>query len=522
MKKKWWIIPVLLLLAGLGYGGFRLVQSRTATANGSAAAETTTETVVVTRGTLRGSVEGSGNVAALKSLDLAFASGGKVAEVLVAVGDVVLAGQPLARLETDNLEDAVTQAEISLTEAQLKLARTREGPSAADIEASQASLNSAKAAYSELRPSADKIAQAELSLQQSKIALESAQAAYDRAGGGWRAEVEYSGVATSLWQAQANYETELASYNALLAGGTAAERRVAWAKVEQSQANFDVLQTSVTSNTIRLSEISVEQAQIDLAKARRALEQATLVAPLAGTVTAVNVEVGGAAAGTAMVLSDLETLEVEITLDENDIAQVSLGQEAVVSLDAFDDLELPGTVVAIAPTANAQSGVVLYPVTVRLAATAAHIRVGMTADVEILTANVEDALLIPVTAVQNLGMRTIVLRKLREGETAEAAALLGLGMGGGRQLPAEGAAAGQRPAAGGAGADGGGFSQLDTGGFVPVVVELGARTATEVVVLSGLEEGDVLSVTSITTLMGQQGQRPFGGMPGMGPGAFRP
>lgn len=530
MKKKWVFIPLLLVLVGAGYAGWRWYQNRSANVAASAAASVTTmQTAVVTRGALRGTVEGSGNIAAATSINLAFASGGKVAEVLVAVGDAVQAGQPLARLETQDLEDAVTQAQINLTQAELQLTQTCEGPDATDLAAAEASLKSAQAAYNELKPSATELAQAQLSLEEAKLALESAQASYDGAGGGWRVEVEYSNTATNLWQAQLNYETELSSYNTLVAGGTDTERWAAWAKVQQAQASLDALQTSVTTSTIRLAEISVEQAQLDLQKAQRALNQATLVTPIAGTVTAVNIEMGANASGTAIVLGDLDLLEVEITLDENDVVQVSAGQAATITLDAFDDLTLSGVVATVAPVATVQSGVALYPVTVALDPAAAAIRIGMTADVEIVTVNAEEALLIPLNAVQNLSGRTIVLRQLREGETMESA--MAEGLGGGWQQPSQpetgenapqpgmGQMLGRRGANGTPTAGGGFRQQLSVGGFVPVLVELGAQTESEVVVLSGLEEGDVVSLSTVTTT--EEGFQPlFGGErivpPGMG------
>ncbi|MBN1920652.1 MAG: efflux RND transporter periplasmic adaptor subunit [Anaerolineae bacterium] len=530
MKKKWVFIPLLFVLVGAGYIGWRWYQNRIANAAASAAtSETTMQTAVVSRGALRGTVEGSGNIASVLSLNLAFESGGKVAEVVVAVGDTVRAGQPLGRLETQDLEDAVTQAQINLTQAELQLAQTREGPDATDLAAAEASLKSAQAAYSELKPNAAELAQAQLALEEAKLALESAQASYDRAGGGWRVEVEYSNTATSLWQAQLNYETELASYNTLVAGGTDTERWAAWAKVQQAQASLDALQTSVTTNTLRLAEISVGQAQLDLQKAQRALDQATLVAPIAGTVTAVNIEVGGNASGTAIVLGDLDVLEVEITLDENDVVQVSAGQVATITLDAFDDLTLYGVVATVAPVATVQSGVALYPVRVVLDPTDAAVRIGMTADVEIVTVNIEEALLIPLNAVQNFSGRVVVLRQLRAGETMESAMTGSLG-GGWQQLPQSengedalqsgmGQMLGRRGANGTPAASGGFRQQLSAGGFVPVLVELGAQTDSEVVVLSGLEEGDVISLSTVVTT-GESFQPLFGGEgivpPGMG------
>ncbi len=528
MKKKWVLIPLLLVLASVSYGAWRWFQNRTATAASTAAVDTTMQTAVVTRGTLHGTLEGSGNIATATSLDLGFASSGKVADVLIAVGDEVQAGQPLARLETQDLQDAVAQAQLNLTQAELQLEQTRDGPDAVDLAAAEASLKSAQAAYNELKPSTAELAQAKLSLEEARLALESAQASYDRAGGGWRVEVEYSNTATSLWQAQLNYQTELASYNTLVAGGTDTERWAAWAKVQQAQANLTALQTSVTTSTLRLAEISVAQAQLDLQKAQRALNQATLVAPIAGTVTAVNIEVGDNASGIAVVLSDLDALQVEITLDEDDVVQVRAGQAARITLDAIDDLTLSGVVIMVAPVATIQSGVALYPIKVALDPTDASVRVGMTADVEIVTVNVADALIIPLNAVQSLGEQTIVLRQLRDGETMESAmaAVLGAGRWGNGesqlpaqgQLPQDGQVTGSDTGTPTAGRRLGRMAQMNTAGFVPVIVELGARTGSEVVVLSGLAEGDVISLSTLTTA--QEGFQPLFGGGGMLPPGF--
>jgi multidrug efflux pump subunit AcrA (membrane-fusion protein) len=86
MKKKWWIIiAVVAVVACLGYLGFSVFQ-RTLP---PAAADSVTETAVVERSTIRVSIDGSGSLAPADEVALAFPSGGEVAEVSVAVGDVV-------------------------------------------------------------------------------------------------------------------------------------------------------------------------------------------------------------------------------------------------------------------------------------------------------------------------------------------------------------------------------------------------------------------------------------------------
>ena len=163
-----------------------------------------------------------------------------------------------------------------------------------------------------------------------------------------------------------------------------------------------------------------------LAGDRLALARATLAAPMAGTITSLDVEPGEMVApgSPIVVLSDVTGLEVDINLDETDVVGVTAGQEARLGLDALPGVELPGEVSYVASVAQNQSGVVLYPVTVRLApddpaagpaagsaegpamglrqasGQAASLRVGMTAEVEIVAAESRGAVLVPVEALR--------------------------------------------------------------------------------------------------------------------------
>jgi len=141
---------------------------------------------------------------------------------------------------------------------------------------------------------------------------------------------------------------------------------------------------------------------------------------------------------------------VEVNLDETDVAQVAIGQETLVSVDAFPDVNLAGEVMYIAPVAQIESGVVLYPVTVRLAPADIPVRAGMTGDVEIISAIQEGALIVPLRAVHTEGERSYVDR-LVGGQTER------------------------------------------------VEVTLGMVTETEVEITSGLAEGDVVSVVAAPT-----------------------
>ncbi len=147
--------------------------------------------------------------------------------------------------------------------------------------------------------------------------------------------------------------------------------------------------------------------------------------------TELNVAVGELAAGSAVVvIAELETLEVEITLDESDVVQVSEGQSAQVSLEALDILPLPGEVTEIAPQGETTSGVVLYPLTVRLAETPSQIRAGMTVNVEIITAQRDDVLYLPQRAFKLQEGQAYAMLQNGAGEFQQVPVTLGRSLGG--------------------------------------------------------------------------------------------
>jgi len=412
MNKKWWIVVVVIaLVAALGLAGYQLVSSR------RAAAEAPAETAVVRRGMLLVTVSATGSLVPQAEVSLAFTSGGRVAEVLVAEGQVVAAGQALARLDTDDLALQVAQAEANLAQVQA-------GPRAEDLAAAEAAWRSAQANYDQLKGGSrpEELTMAGADLELAKNSLLQAQAAYDKIA--WDPEASSRPQAMALWQATAAYQKAQAAYELKVNGPTAAELAMAQAQVDQARAQLEKLKNSPTPE-----ELAVAQAQADQARLR--LKQATLTAPMSGTVTALRVQVGEmvGAGQPAVVLSDLAALEVEVNLDETDVARVAVGQEAQVSLDAFPGVELAGEVTTIAPVAQAQAGVVLYPVTIRLTpadtASPVPVRAGMTADVTIAVASKENALIVPLRAIETEGERATVQR-LVGGRTERVAVTLGM------------------------------------------------------------------------------------------------
>jgi HlyD family secretion protein len=163
---------------------------------------------------------------------------------------------------------------------------------------------------------------------------------------------------------------------------------------------------TVSSADLIAYQRAVDAAEAKLAVAQQALEQATIVSPIEGTVTAVDLAVGDsveAASTTARILVEGPGgYEVTTTLAVDQLPKVKLGQSATVVPDGSDQ-ELTGKVVSIGLAAtSSSSGVTTYPVTVSLDDDAG-LRNGSVASVDIVTKAASDALVVPTSAVRASG-----------------------------------------------------------------------------------------------------------------------
>lgn len=175
-----------------------------------------------------------------------------------------------------------------------------------------------------------------------------------------------------------------------------------------SQEQFDQAQTqlSVVRARYEAAQHNVEQAEDDLDKTR-------ITAPMDGLVSSLQAEKGETVIpgtmnnpGTViMTVSDLSSIEVEVDVDETDIALVKVGQPAEIAVDAFRDTTFKGRVVEVgssALTAGAglgQEQVTNFRVKVQLLDKVAGIKPGMTATSDITTAERKNVLAVPIQAV---------------------------------------------------------------------------------------------------------------------------
>lgn len=434
-----------------------------AAARATAARQTT---IPVTRGTIIGSVSGSGAVTADRQLDLTFLANGQVKEVLVQEGDTVKQDQPLALLDTRNAEAQVANAQAQLASAQARLKQAQEGnatpeqiaasqaaldsaqknydkvaagPTAAELAAAQAQVNSASAGYTAaVKASESKSSSLESSLAQLRKAentLKQAQAAYDRVGGASNPNIGMMPQSKDLQNATVDYEKALADYNTLLTtSGPDSQSKIASAlaslqsakkqladlevtpeklasaksTLEQAKSNLAKLNAPASDTDIAIQQAAVAQAEQSLKQAQLTLENATLKAPFGGVITRVNIVPGSGSSGIAMSLVDRDPLHVELRLSENDVVQAAVDQAVKLSIDSITDWNAQGKVTYISPVSSVSNGVVTYQVRVDFADTDPRVKIGMTSNVDIITAQKDNALLVPNSAILPQGSGRVV------------------------------------------------------------------------------------------------------------------
>jgi len=404
-KKVFWIglFVVLALAGGGGYAYYTYVYLP-----GQEPVEPVIATAQVSRGDLVVSVSGSGTLSPASEVDLGFETGGYLDEVLVEVGDRVQEGDVLARLETDDLELAVAKADIKAREAQLDLADASEGATDAEMANARASLQSAQVVLTVAQYTYDtalnsdfdaavraRLIEFQRSVDQYWEIEDGDNVSQDRLDGAW-----------SDW-ASTEYDLNVALRQAEM------EQLDAWNQVDQAQnrvyqaqENLELLQSGPTTDTIVRAELKANQAALALEEARDALESTELRAPFAGTVVDVTA-MPGEDVGTAPIitLADLEKPLLQFWVEESDMSGVAVGNRVEIVFEALPDDTFTGEVIRVDPalvTVDRTLAVQAWA-SVDLASHPANLLGGMNAEVEVISAESRDTLLVPVQALRELG-----------------------------------------------------------------------------------------------------------------------
>ena len=178
-------------------------------------------------------------------------------------------------------------------------------------------------------------------------------------------------------------------------------------------------------------DAQIASAQTSLAVAQLRLDQSIIVAPIDGTVASVLINAGEQASpgAPAITVVNEDAFHINVNVDEIDIDQISVGQDVEVSLDALQDTVLTGTIAEISPTSASAGGVVTYLVTINIVADeGVTLRPGMSANASIVVEEVDNVLIVPNWAIR-LDRETgnaYVLQKMADGTTSETIVETGL------------------------------------------------------------------------------------------------
>jgi len=220
-----------------------------------------------------------------------------------------------------------------------------------------------------------------------------------------------------------------------------ASKVISQAEFDQNEASYLTANANLTSakESVRSAEFAIRSGEASLQEARDNLSRTTLVAPQAGVVTALSKEVGESVQGNGftageviMNVSDLSTMEVNVEVNESDIVRIHMDDEAEIEVDAYLGETFSGRVTEIGNTAlNAgmngfsMDQVTNFSVKIRLDRSSyMHLvegdhdhetpfRPGMSATVDVLTAQADGVLSAPIQAVASRASDT------EEGEDTE-------------------------------------------------------------------------------------------------------
>ena len=229
-----------------------------------------------------------------------------------------------------------------------------------------------------------------------------------------RSEATYQNIKASLAQAEASLKEAEANYRrneSLFAKGV-----ISKAEWDRSIAAYE------TSKAARKSAYySVKSAAASVNEAKDNLGRTTIYAPMDGTISLLNVELGERVVGTQQMagtellrVANLNDMEVEVDVNENEIVKVNVGDSAIVEVDAYLKKSFKGIVTAISnasATNLSADQVTNFEVKIKILKSSytellegkslnyAPFRPGMTATVDIITETKSDAVTVPISAI---------------------------------------------------------------------------------------------------------------------------
>ena len=321
-----WIIGGVAILLLIGAANFIFGKLNASTEVETVRARAVTPGAAAAQGDV--ALNATGYVIAAHKIELASKVAGRVLWIGVEKGDKVRQGQTLVRLEDEEYRAQVQQARGGLLQLEARLAEAVAGSRPEEIARSNADVEQAKADLSNARITLDRTKK----LVDAKVS-----------------------PVRDLDDAQAKYDSGVARLNSL-------QRTADLSRIGTRKEQVDAIR----------GQIVQAKGQLDFYQTQ--LSNTVIVAPIAGTILARNVERGEfvtngfvgdkGAKGFVVSMADLNDLKAELDINQNDFAKLTMRQKAVITTDAFPDVKYDGAIDEISPEANRQKATVQVKVKV--------------------------------------------------------------------------------------------------------------------------------------------------------------
>jgi len=387
--KKW--IVLFLLVAVVAAGGYTLRERKSKADSEETAALPTAE---AHRGPIRLSVASTGRVISNLDVDIKCKASGEVITLPYDISDPVKKGDLLVELDPIDEQRFLSQAEAELSSSKARLAQSK-----LNLETARMSL--------------------EVERKRDEAALKSAQA---KAADAKKKAQRYKDLLLSKGVSNDEYETAETTYIQAQADADMAQAQIDDLKVQEKALETKEQDVALADSQVKSDEVGLELAQ-------QRLTDTKVYAPMDGVVSARDVQIGqiiaspisNVSGGTSLLtLSDLSRLFVVASVDESDIGVVKVGQSASITVDAFPDDRFFGKVVQIATQGQNVSNVVTFEVKIEvLSPNKDLLKPEMTASVDIVAGEKDDALLVPSEALYRKKGQQFVALAGPNGEAGE-------------------------------------------------------------------------------------------------------
>ena len=458
--KKWIkrLILLAVVLAAILFGLKAYIKNQAANSD----TESSYSQTQVMRGEMSETVYGTGTTSAHNQPNVLAEADGTLTDLRVSVGDEVKAGDILAVLTNDEIDDTITDLEFALWDLDAQITETRAGSKVSSIEAPVAGR--VVAIYAKAGDDALAVFRREGTLavistdERMKVELTSAEGALGLAldekvtvigehiyaegtvveltRQGTQATItvmeddlpmnkDYDGDGKADMIMGRTVEVRNAD-NQIIGEGTLEPNKpmavsafggtityvdaILGSKVGRTERMFRLTDSPLTL-TIEELRLQREASAKELEEAKEQRENLIIVAPCDGTVATLDVEEGDEITSGTLIGSILqgEDMNLTIAVDELDVVQVEIGQPVSIAIDALSSLELTGEVYKIAPVGNNSGGVTTYDVELTFDAAGTGVRSGMNATGEIEVASADDVLYVPVEALMTIKNQTYVM-----------------------------------------------------------------------------------------------------------------